>query len=223
MSVSPSLMCAACSGGDEAALKRLGADAVDVDAGAVIGHLDDYLAALMERAQEQASFGGLAGGEALLRQLDTMIDRVAHDVGQGIADRLDEGLVELGLLTLHLDAHLLAACEREVADDTREFVPDVADGLHPGLHDPFLQFGGDQVEALRGAEEAGFLLAQRKLQNLIADQHQLADQVHHLVEQIHVDADAALGGRRSGRGFMAHPPPSVRTGSMRRSPAKAPR
>ncbi len=156
----------------------------------------------MQRAQEEASLGGFAAARRCCRKFDAVIDRVANDVSQRVANRLDEGLVELGLFTLHLDADLLAACEGEVAHDSGKFVPDVADGLHPGLHDPFLQFRGDQIQALRGAEEAGFLLAQRELQNLIADQHQLADQVHHLVEQVDVDPDAALGGGRSSRRFM---------------------
>ena len=56
-----------------------------------------------------------------------------------------------------------------------------------------------EIEALRSAEERRFLLMQRKLQNLVADQHQLADQVHHLVEQIDVDPNAAVG---RGRGCL---------------------
>ena len=75
--------------------------------------------------------------------------------------------------------------------------PDVADRLHPRLHDAFLQLGGDEVQALGRADEAlrrSWLAA--VLQDLVAGQDELADEVHQLVEQTDVDAD--VGVRQAG-------------------------
>ena len=47
---------------------------------------------------------------------------------------------------------------RQIADHAGKLVPDVADGLHAGLHHPFLQLGGNQVQPLGGAEEAAVFL-----------------------------------------------------------------
>ena len=43
------------------------------------------------------------------------------------------------------------------------------------------------------ADSVGVVARWRVLQDLVAGQHQLADEVHQLVEQPHVDADAAVG------------------------------
>jgi hypothetical protein len=55
-------------------------------------------------AQEQTAFGGLARCVVLGRSLDTMIDRVPHDVREKIFDGFDNRLVELDLLPFHIDA-----------------------------------------------------------------------------------------------------------------------
>ena len=81
----------------------------------------------------------------------------------------------------------------EVADDARELAPDVADRLHARLHDAFLQLGGDQVQALRRAGEGEVALGGGELENLVAGQHQFADQVHQLVEQADIDAQRGVG------------------------------
>ena len=69
-----------------------------------------------------------------------------------------------------------------------KLAPDVADGLHAGLHHLFLQLGGDEVHALGDRLKAGVFHRARDLQQLVARQHQLADQGHQLIQ--HVDADA---------------------------------
>ena len=54
-------------GGDELGLDRLVADALRVDAAAVVGDLDDDLAALVEGVQRQPAFGRLAPRQPLRR------------------------------------------------------------------------------------------------------------------------------------------------------------
>jgi hypothetical protein len=133
--------------------------------------------------------------------LEAVVDRVADEVGQRILDRLEERLVDLGVLAVHLEAGLLAARQREIAHDARELVPDVLDGLHARLHHALLQLGRDQVEALRRGRELGVAGALGELQDLVAGEHELADQVHQVVEQADVDADG-LRRRRALLGLL---------------------
>ena len=108
----------------------------------------------MKRAQRQQPSGIFPGGLPDLGTFDAMIHRIPHQVGQRILDGLDQRLVEFGLLALHLDPHLLAAVQRQIAHRARKLAPDIADRLHSGLHDAFLQFGRDQVEPLAGGQQA---------------------------------------------------------------------
>ncbi len=122
-----------------------------------------------------------------------MVDAVAHQVRQRVLDGLEDGLVELGVPALHLDTDLLAQADREVADDAGQLVPDVVDGLHAGLHDPLLQLTGDEVQAVRRTLQLAVLASGGALEQLVAGEHELAHQVHQLVEQVDVHPDAAVG------------------------------
>src|SRR5215212_1702501 len=98
-----------------AGLDGLLAELDRVDAGAVVGDLDDDLTALVAGAQGQHALRRLAGRLAGVRSLDAVVDRVAHEVGQRVLDRLEEGLVELGLAPLHLQPDGLLQLHAEVA------------------------------------------------------------------------------------------------------------
>jgi hypothetical protein len=183
---------------DQAFFDSLAANSVAVEAAAVVGNLDDDLAAFVVRAQQQAPFGGLADRDASLGLLDAVVDGIAHNVRQRIFDGFDDRLVELGFFAFHLDAHLFAAHRRDVAHRAREFAPNVADRLHARFHHAFLQLRGDEVESLARREQAGVLGGVRKLQNLVAREDEFSDQIHQFVEQGDVDANRAFarGGAR---------------------------
>ena len=117
--------------------------------------LDVDLAAFVVGAQAQAALRRLAARHALLGPLDAVVDRVADDVGQRVLDGLDDGLVQLGVRAFHFETHLLAAGWARSRTRRGQFVPDVADRLHARLHDALLQFGGDQVQPLRGGQQGG--------------------------------------------------------------------
>ena len=126
---------------------------------------------------------------AVFGKFDAVVHGIADQVSERILDRLDDGLVEFGLLALHLDLHLLAATEGDVAHRSRKLRPDVPDGLHAGLHDFFLQLGGDEIHALGDRLKAGVFRGIGDLQKLVARQHQFADQRHQLVQQVDADPD----------------------------------
>jgi hypothetical protein len=74
----------------------------------------------------------------------------------------------------------------------REPAPDASDGLHARLHHALLQFGRDQVEPLPSCHQIGVFHFLGELEDLVARQHQLPDQVHQLVEQCNIHADGAF-------------------------------
>jgi hypothetical protein len=185
--------------GDRAALDRPGPDGRRVQAAAVVRDLDDDLASLVEGAQSDGPLGRLADGDPLLRRLDPVVDAVAHQVGEGVADRLEDGLVQLGLPALGGQRHLLATGLGEVADDAGELLPQAVDRLHARLHDPLLQLRGDGVETVRGTDQRHLLASVGEAHDLVAREHQLADERHQLVEQTDVHPQGAAGHGRRGR------------------------
>src|SRR3546814_20436529 len=75
----------------------------------------------------------LARRDAILERLDAMIDRVADDMDQRIADILHHFAVEFDLAAARLKGDLLAHVLREIADDARPRREQLFDALHPHL------------------------------------------------------------------------------------------
>src|SRR6266478_5228707 len=112
-------------------------DTLVTEAAVVVGDADDDVAAFMIGRKPNGALLRLAGSGALGRRLQPVIGRVAHHVGQGILDQVEHLAVELGVGAVHLQFDLLAEFPREVAHDSRQLLPGVADRLHPRLHDAF--------------------------------------------------------------------------------------
>nr|WP_292032478.1 MULTISPECIES: hypothetical protein [unclassified Brevundimonas] len=138
---------------------------------------------------------GLARRPALLRRFQPMIGGVADHVGQGVADQLHDLTIQLGVLAGHDQVDTLAQVRGQVAHQSRQLGPGPADRLHPGGHHPFLQFAGHLVQAMQRPGEGGLGLVAQGLDQLIADQHQLADHGHQAFQRLDADADGlgALG------------------------------
>ena len=102
--------------GDVALADRGCAHLVGVDAGAVVGDLDDDAVALLPRRQPDRARGGLARApRASSGVLDAVVDRVAHDVDERVVDLLEHLLVELGVAALDDEVDLLLELLRQVA------------------------------------------------------------------------------------------------------------
>ena len=113
---------------------RLGVDPV-----AVVADLDDHAAAGVAGGDLDRALARLAGGQPVVGQLEAVVDRVAHEVHERVAERVDHGAVELGLRADQLELDLLAELGREVADQAREAQEDHVDGDHADLHDHRLE------------------------------------------------------------------------------------
>src|SRR5581483_1834991 len=126
-------------GADEPSGARLGEDACPIEAAAIIAYLHGDVAAAVRGVEVHGPLSGLTRRSAHFRGLDAVIEAVAHEVHQRIADLLQHRLVELGLLAGELELDLLAEALREIAYHAREAAEDEADGQHPYAHDAFLQ------------------------------------------------------------------------------------
>jgi len=119
-----------------------------------------------------------------------VVDGVAHQVHERVADLLDHGLVELGVGAADDELDLLAELARDVAHHAREAVEDLADRRHAQAQravahilDQTQQVGGDLVQ--RAAVGAlGLELGGR------AGDHQLAHLIDERIEPVgrHLDA-----------------------------------
>src|SRR5579863_4558414 len=178
-----------------------------VETGAVVAHFDDDVAALVKRRKLERARLLLAGGKAPIRDFETVVERVAHQVHQRIADLLEHGFVEFGAFAGQLELDFLAELARQIVHDTRKAVEREADRQHADLHHALLQLPRIarelreslaqpvQVVRIDAVGEAG--------EHRLGDQ-KLADQVDDAVDFLGGDADGSRlrGGflhRNSGR------------------------
>ena len=187
------------------ALDRLGADAREIEAAAVVGDLDDDVTALVAGGEPDRATARLAGGEPLGRTLDAVIGAIAHQMRERILDQFEHLAVELGFGAVHFEFDFLAELGGQVAHDARQLLPRIADRLHARLHHAFLQLGGDVGEPLQRHLEVGILVAAHDLEKLIAGQHQFRNRGHQIIERVDADADrmAWRAFRRARRRFFA--------------------
>ena len=113
----------------------------------------------MEGPQGQRSLPRLASGNAIIGCLDSVIHRIADDMCQRILDGFKNRLIEFGIAADHLQPDFAATLLTQIADNSRQFAPDVVNRLHAGLHDTLLQLTGDQVQSLGCSDHAGIHLA----------------------------------------------------------------
>ena len=112
-----------------------------------------------------------------------MIDRIAHDVGQRIADHLDHLAVELDVAAFDVDEHLLAKLGGQVANHARQSDEQILDPLHAGPGDCVAHVGDDGRETLERAVDrhVGRRFAQ-PAGKLVARQHHVGHGAHDPVE-----------------------------------------
>ena len=204
-------------GREEAGGAGLADQRLAVDAAAVVGGLDQDLVAGLARRDPERAGRGLAGGGALVGRLDAMVDRVADDMGQGIADHLDHLAVELDVAAVGLEPDLLAEIGGKIADQPRQAGEQAVDPLHAGAGDAVADLGDAGRDPLERRLDGD--VARRVAQapgELVARQHGVGDAVHHPVEQIDREADASAppsaspARARQGLGLARPAPPRSR-------------
>jgi hypothetical protein len=140
---------------DEPALDCLVGDELGVDAMAVVADFDDHAAAGVTRRDLERADRRFAGGAALGRRLESVIEGVAHQVHERVAQGVDDGAVQLRVGAHELELDLLAQLVGEVADQAGKAQEHDLDRDHAYLHDHGLQRLGAASELLHGLVKAG--------------------------------------------------------------------
>jgi hypothetical protein len=114
------------------------------------------------------------------RGLEAVVQRIADHVDERIADLLDDGAVELGVLAAGGEGDLLAEVAGEIAGEALHFLEGGLDRDHAQRHGGVLQFLGDATElgdvALQG--EPSPPPVSRRLDELALHDHEFADDIH---------------------------------------------
>ena len=126
------------------------------------------------------------------RHLDSVVDRVADKMGEGIVDGLDNGFVQLDVLADDGKIDGLIEFFGKIPDNSRKFVEDIADRLHAGQHDRFLQFRGYQIDALTDRFRVAQVVGADGLEQLIPAEDQLSGKIHQRIEQAHMHPESCL-------------------------------
>ena len=174
------------------ALARSRQHLLAVDAAAVVRDADRHRRAVTQCAQGQSPRLRLPLGFALVGGLDAVVDRVAQQMHDRVADLVEHRPVELDLFALDRELHWLANRSRSVSDQAREAVEPLPHGHHAAGHDLVLQVGDEPRGLRHRLRQSRVVDAAGQLHEATAGDHQLADQVHQVVEAAQVDAHAAL-------------------------------
>ena len=146
--------------------------------------------------------------------LDAVVDGVADQVHERLAELVDHRLVDARVLALQHELDALALLAREVAHQPREALEDVADRQHPHVHDRLLQLRRGARHPVDGLEQvrphAGQHLGHvpRELAELGPVDDQLPHQVEQVIELGEVDAHHARA--QPAPGAVSAAPPSAR-------------
>ena len=159
----------------------------------------------------------LARGGARRGLLDPVVDRVAHQVDEHVAELLEDGAVQLDPLAGDLEADLLARGAREVAHDARQPVGDQLERHHAHGHDRVLEAAHERAQALEVRVQLLALEVAADLLEPLARDDQLADDVDQLVEHAGVDPHRRGPPRRVAVGQPGRPP---RRGPLHRGLAR---
>ncbi len=145
----------------------------------------------------------LAGRKPIRGRLDAVIDGVADDVGQGVAQPLDDRAVDLGMLAHRLEPDLLAGLGGELADQPRHALEHRPDRSRAHRHHAVLELAGVEDHLLEHLRQPPRYVLRQALHDL--PEHRLGDDelAHHVddtVDLLELDArggGGGLGGRRA--------------------------
>ena len=183
---------------DQPPLARLLEHPLGVDAGAVVADLDDDACrrdARPLRWTVPSSFLPAANRSA--GELDAVVDRVADDMGQRIAEPLDDRAVDLGGLAGHFEPDFLGRLGRKLAHEPRHALEHGADWLRAHRHDAVFELArvmDDFVENLRQPAARRFRQVVHDLSEHGLRDHQFADHVDDAVDLL--ELDPGRGGSR---------------------------
>src|SRR5207253_2243342 len=105
-------------------------DRLDIDPVAVVLERNHDEAVGVARLESQATDRGLADSQTGVGRFDAVIDGIADQMQQRIADLFDHRTIKLGVLTLDDEVDLLPLLAGDITHDARQPTEDRLDGQH---------------------------------------------------------------------------------------------
>ncbi|OPZ59757.1 MAG: hypothetical protein BWY87_00836 [Deltaproteobacteria bacterium ADurb.Bin510] len=123
-------------------------DGCGIESAAVVLDCDQHVGAGVLSCQMNASLHRFTGRPTLFGRLDAMIDAVANQVHERIAELVDHGFVEFSLGAGRGEFDFLAKFRGQVPHQTLETGEGRADRQHADIHDLIAQFGREPLDIL---------------------------------------------------------------------------
>src|SRR3546814_3071763 len=108
--------------------------------------LDENASGTVLGRKAQGSFRILAAGDTIFGAFDAVVHGITGEVREGLAETLDHGLVEFGMLAGYFQLHVLAFRGRKVAQNARHTAEHAGDRLRTNGHRAFLAVAGQAFE-----------------------------------------------------------------------------
>jgi hypothetical protein len=183
------------SGPDQPALAGLLHDALGVEPRAVVLDHDRDAARLARRGDHDAARLGLAGRAPLVRRLDPVRDRVAHQVRERVHDVLGHLRIDLDVLAAQHQPRRLAGGLRRVAQHARGARQRRAERNHAHADHQPLQLRVQPLGFVVHLARAPQVVRQRQPKPAVRDRD-LSGDVEQAVERGEVDPQRARAQRR---------------------------
>ena len=164
---------------DEVLGLGLGADPVEIEAGAVVAELDADFVAFVRKRDDDRSGRILARGRARRRCLDAVRDAVAQQVLEGARHPVEDAAIDLDRAADDVEADLLAAFLGGEADDPVEAVGQALELDHARAQQVVLQVARET----RLGDQLVFGRLQRALQRAL-DGGDVVDRLRHHPRQL---------------------------------------
>ncbi len=146
---------------------------VAAEAATIVGYLDDYAAAFVQRVRRNRPKFGLACSDPLCRRRQAVIDRVADQVRQRICDSFDDALVQLRLFAGRFKLNFLADCIAKIANKSRKSSKCMLDREHTDGHDALLELAAGPLHFRDGFDQLGQLVHRKAMRDFV--EHRLVD------------------------------------------------
>ena len=191
---------------DQFLLDRLGDDAPGVDAAPVVANLYNHLIAVVVGSETDGSDGRLAAARARFGGFNAMADSVPDQVRDRLGNRVQQALVEIGVLTADHEFDFFAALFGNVPHHARKPPKQLLDRHHPDFHHralEIIQHAGLKRQGIGQTAACGFLritpakVVQGLLQHGFAND-QLAHQIEHAVDALRIHPQNVFCDRAFG-------------------------
>jgi hypothetical protein len=204
--------------------RRTLSDRLEIDPCTVVGNFDNYGLTNGRSREPDSSLRRLPCRDALIDGFDAVTNGIPDEMQDRIHHPLDEELVDLRVLTDHLQMNALADIASEVADHERHAAKDLAHRDETNAHDRIAEVAQltlhQRLVLLQQAELARWHVALHPLERVVEPRpgdHEIPGQSHQVVQAREIDANEVrrsagrnLPGARSGRrlhgpgGFRDH-------------------